>query len=65
MSAEGVVVIAEAMNGAPRKKPVEEVVMEIGTDLIAEVERDGGVNTVGEGTVDLRIAVLEVVKGVI
>lgn len=39
--------------------------MKVGTDLVAKVEGDSGVDAVGKGPLEIGILLLEVAKGVV
>lgn len=65
VSTETEIVLAKTVDSAPREDPVEEVVVEIGTDFVAEVERDGGVYTLRKRPLEIRKLAFELDEGVI
>lgn len=60
VSSASMVVVPEAVDGAPRKYPVEKIVMKISTDLITKIKGDGGIHAVGKGSLEVGIFFLQV-----
>lgn len=65
VSTETEIVLAKTVNSAPRKDPIQEVMVKIGTDFVAKVVCDGGVYTLRERPLEIRELAFELDEGII
>lgn len=60
MASKTEVVLAEAVNSTPGENPVEKIMVNVGADIVAQVEGDGGVDALGKGPLKVGDMFLEI-----